>query len=112
MNANEMFPSKWLKAADLKGRTVKVTIASCVQEDIGKGEVKPCLYFLGKDKGIILNKTNTGNCLMAFGPETDNWHGKKVLLTTQFYPKFSTSGFIVQPLQDDQGKPFNDDIPW
>ena len=80
MNINDAFPSNYLKASDLKGRSVAVVIDSISMEEIGKGENKMICYFAGKDKGMVLNKTNANNIAVLYGPETDNWIGKEVIL--------------------------------
>lgn len=77
MNINGVFPSDFLKAIDLKGRTIKVTIEGCTMEEIGSDK-KPVLHFAGKDKGLVLNKTNASMLASAFGPETDAWAGKSI----------------------------------
>jgi hypothetical protein len=88
---SEAFPSNWLKAADLQGHTVKVTIANVEMEDVGDGE-KPIVSFLGKDKGLVLNKTNASFIVDAYGDETDGWKGKEI----ELYPdKTSYKGQVV-----------------
>lgn len=80
MNINSAFPSTYLKAADLQGRRVAVTIAGVVIEEIG-GEHKPIVKFVGKDRGIVLNKTNAAMIAeIANSAETDDWAGVKVVL--------------------------------
>lgn len=82
MNINDAFPSKWLKAADLKGGQPTVTVADVRYEDIGDDGNKPVIYFDGKEKGVVLNKTNATNIAQAYGEDTDAWRGKKVILFT------------------------------
>ena len=49
-------------------------------EDIG-GEHKPVVKFQGKDRGIVLNKTNAAMIAeIANSEETDDWKGVKVVL--------------------------------
>jgi len=79
MDINGVFPSKYLKAADLQGRDVQVVMANVRIEDIGDGD-KPVLYFQGKEKGLVLNKTNANNIAILYGSETNNWIGKPVTL--------------------------------
>lgn len=79
MNINEAFPSNYLKASDLKGQDVRVTIDRITMEDIG-GDHKPIVYFQGKEKGLVLNKTNGMNIAAMYGPETDGWAGNPVIL--------------------------------
>ena len=83
MNVNDIFPSNYLKAADLKGSQVKVMIDRVELETIGQGDnqqQKPVIYFVGKDKGLMANKTNMNAIAMVYGPETDDWHGAEIIL--------------------------------
>ena len=79
MRVSQAFPSNYLKAADLQGRNVPVTMNRVEMEDIG-GDHKPVLYFNGKDKGVVLNKTNANNIAQLYGDDTDNWIGQDVVL--------------------------------
>jgi len=88
---SEAFPSNWLKASDLQGRTIKVMIQNVVMEDVGDGE-KPILTFMGKDKGLVLNKTNANMIVDAYGDETNEWAGKEIEI---FPDKTSFKGQIV-----------------
>ena len=79
MNIGNAFPSAYIKAADLQGRSAIVTMDRVVMEDIG-GDQKPILYFLGKDRGLPLNKTNANIVAEMYGWETDNWQGNPITL--------------------------------
>ena len=80
MNINSAFPSNYLKAADLRGGRVTVVIDSVAIENIGD-EDKPIVYFQGKEKGLVLNKTNANMIAeIAKSEETDNWHDVRVTL--------------------------------
>lgn len=79
MNINEAFPSNYLKSSDLKGATPTVTMSHITNEKLGD-DTKLVLYFQGKEKGMVLNKTNANNIAQLYGPETDAWNGKKVTL--------------------------------
>lgn len=82
-NINDAFPSSYLKAADLQGSTPTVTIANVKFEEVGKDrDLRPIVYFAGKEKGVVLNKTNANNISKLYGPETDDWIGKPVMLGT------------------------------
>jgi len=88
---SEAFPSNWLRAADLTGHSVKVTIAGGALEDIGDGE-KPVISFLDKQKGLVLNKTNANMIVEYYGDETAGWIGKEI----ELYPtKVSFQGKLV-----------------
>jgi hypothetical protein len=79
MNINSAFPSTYLKAADLQGKSVTLTMDHVTMEDIG-GDQKPVLYFQGTERGIVLNKTNTSIISEMYGYETDDWVGKKITI--------------------------------
>lgn len=79
MNINDQFPSKYLKASDLQGRQVTVKMGRVEEEKIGDDQ-KPILYFQGKDRGVVLNKTNANNIAAIYGCETEDWYGKEITL--------------------------------
>jgi hypothetical protein len=80
MNIHKLFPSTYLKAADIDHET-NVTISRLQIEQVGDNE-KPVVCFLEFKKGMVLNKTNSTNIASLYGPETENWIGKKMLLAT------------------------------
>jgi hypothetical protein len=79
MNINTAFPSDYIRAADLQGRDIEVVMTHVEMKDIG-GDHKPVLYFEGKTRGLVLNKTNTAAITAAFGDETDEWAGQKIII--------------------------------
>lgn len=81
MNIHEVFPSKYVRAADLNGHRVTVTISRIAVERMGQdNEAKPVLYFAKATKGMVLNRTNAMAIAALYGPETDAWIGKPVTL--------------------------------
>jgi len=88
-NINQAFPSKFLKAADLGGHEVPVTIKGVQFEPVGQDkEMKPVLYFEGKQRGLVLNKTNANKIIEITGSAlTEDWRGHRIKLyptETQF----------------------------
>ena len=81
MNINEVYPSKYISASDLNGQNVRVTIARVDIEKIGT-DTKPVVYFKGKQKGLVCNKTNGKTIAMLYGDETDDWTGGELILFT------------------------------
>ena len=82
MKVNAAFPSNYLRAADLDGKTPNVTISHVKSENIGD-DLKLVVYFEGKDKGLVLNKTNATTIVELTGQDdTDNWKGYRVKLFT------------------------------
>jgi hypothetical protein len=80
MKMSSAFPSNFLKAADLNGKAVRVVIESVSVEKIGDDQ-KPVLHFAGKDRGLVLNKTNANRIIEAVGSdETDDWEGWSITL--------------------------------
>lgn len=80
MHIEAAFPSKYLKGADLNGKTVRVTIDRVEIEEVGDGDRKPVLYFQNKDKGLALNRINADTISSTLGPETDDWSGRTIEL--------------------------------
>lgn len=79
MRISAAFPSEFLKAADLQGKTVSVKISHVEMREVG-GEAKPVLFFVGKEKGMVLNKTNAGVIASVYGDDTDDWGDGEVSL--------------------------------
>src|SRR5688572_9897428 len=98
MKLGEAFPSKWLKAADLHGRKIGVTIDSVEMSNIGD-EDKLIVYFKDKSKGLILNVTNANMIAEIAGTdETDNWRGVQIAL---YSTKVDFSGRRVDAIRVD-----------
>lgn len=82
MKATDVFPSNYLRAGDLNGAEPTVTIKAVELEKIGT-DMKLVLYFEGKEKGVVLNKTNFSSIVDITGEEdTDDWAGHQIKLIT------------------------------
>jgi len=79
MKISQEFPSKYIKAADLGGREVKVTMQNVEREKLGD-DMKLVLYFKGKERGLVLNKTNAGTISDAYGDDTEDWFDQPLIL--------------------------------
>jgi arabinogalactan endo-1,4-beta-galactosidase len=79
MRISAAFPSKYLKAADLQGKQVKVVMSHVETETMGDDN-RPVLYFQGKEKGLVLNKTNANSISAVYGDDTDDWRGREIVL--------------------------------
>ena len=90
MKKDQIFPSKYLKEPDLRGRDVKVRIEYAEQVRLNQ---KPALllHFEGKDKALVVNATVYDQIVGATGEDdTDNWAGHTITLfptTTEFQGK-------------------------
>src|SRR5262245_23605837 len=78
MTRDEVFPSKYLKAADLKGKAYVATIESAPYETLqsldGKETQKIVLHFKNAEKTLPLNVTNFDAVCDATGfPDTEDW---------------------------------------
>lgn len=81
---DELYPGRFIKAADLKGKHVTVTIADVDLEDLegedGNAKTKCIISFRGAQKKLVACKTN-GLCLREmFGVKLAQWVGKRVTL--------------------------------
>ena len=86
-SVSELFPSRFLKAADLKGRTVKAKIKKVEVEEIGQDrDEKPVVYFEGVERGLVMNKTNAFAIAEIHGDPTGGWTGKEVELFSMMVP--------------------------
>jgi len=120
MRSNEAFPSKFVKAADVKAKSIVAVISHVAQEKVGQGQDqkdKLVLHF-ENEKSLVLNRTNWETLEDAFG-DSDEWAGHKIKLyaaRTQYQGKM-VDAVRVQPIaskpapQAAEDPPFNDDLP-
>ena len=81
MKISEEFPSNYLRAVDLQGREIKVIMQNVERVKLGD-DTKPTVYFKGRDKGLVLNKTNSTAIADAYGDDTDDWMDQPLILFT------------------------------
>ena len=88
-----MFPSKYLKSEDLKGKPRVLTIESARYETLkgmdGKETQKIVLYFQNVPKLLPLNATNfDAVCDVTGFPDTEDWPGQEI----ELYPTKTSMG--------------------
>ena len=79
MELASIFPSRYVKASDLKGREITVVIARAEVEKLGDDN-KLVLYFQGAEKGLVTNRTNADRVSYLYGSNTDQWIGREIVL--------------------------------
>jgi hypothetical protein len=71
-----------MKAADVEDE-LTLKIKDVTEETVGAGkekETKLCVWFTNHKQGLLLNKTNNRTLRGAFGDETEEWIGKRVVV--------------------------------
>ena len=99
MNVNEFVQSAYLKGYDLLGKTVNVTIRELTVETVGapgQQEQKPVLWFEGKERGLICNKTNLVAVARLYGPEMDAWAGQRISLHPENVRAFGAEHLVIR----------------
>ena len=79
MNIDDIFPSKYLKASDLNGQDLNVTITDTTVAQFDDGH-KIEATLSGQSKSFICNKTNARAIATAYSSDTNAWHGREVTL--------------------------------
>jgi hypothetical protein len=79
-----MFPNLYLKAVELKGKDVTLTITQVEFSDLrmvtGATKRKAVVHFAGTEKKLVLNKTNGDTIGDLYGTEATGWIGKRITL--------------------------------
>lgn len=94
MDYDELFPGRFLKSGEFKGRDVTLVIKGIRTEELpetsGGVRVRGIIAFGGTKKELVLNKTN-GECLKAlFGRDTAAWLGKRITFFPAPYTDHTT----------------------
>jgi hypothetical protein len=92
----DIFPSKYLRSADLQGKPVVCQIDRALVETLksakGEDQTKVVLYFVGKKKSLPLNMTNFDSVADIAGDTVEAWRGHRIEI---FPTTTSMSGRIV-----------------
>ena len=115
MDRNDLFPSRYLKAVDLGGKPLIVTIKDAKVEALnnpqgGGTSDKLVLSFVNQSKRLVCNITNYNSIADVHGDETDGWTGKRI----ELYPtKASVGGksFDAVRVRQPMAEELNDAIP-
>ena len=106
-----------LKAKDFIGKNLKLTIervetVTYLASEKDPEQTRPVLYFVGKEKRLVLNGTNVKILCVAYGDDGDNWIDHEIGLSTADYTaKGFGHGWVVTIL-DVKPETFDDDIPF
>lgn len=81
---DELYPGRFLKAGELRGKKVTLTIADVDLEELegedGKKKAKATMSFRETEKQMVMCKTNGICCKTMFGTELAKWIGKRVTI--------------------------------
>lgn len=82
---DDVFPSRFLRASDLNGKPITVTIERAPLEKLkgmdGKEDTKTVLYFVGAKKCLPLNRTNWDTCAdITNEGDSDSWKSHRIEL--------------------------------
>ena len=108
--AADLYPSKYLSAADLKGKRVSATIAKVEIEEFlndGLKQNKPVVHFKEAIKPFVANKTNVGILAKLLDEDTDNWVNKQIGLRMELV---SFRGKVTESIRVTQPNEFNDAV--
>jgi hypothetical protein len=129
---SDLFPSKWLNAGDLNGRTFDLTISRIdgdmfpIHPRTREKELKAVVYFEKARKGLILNATQaTQIAEIAGSSRFTDWPGTRVTLApgtapngkptitirTAPAPADSVPAPPEDPAPVPSGRPLNEDLP-
>ena len=94
---SEMIVSKFLRKEDFDEDRV-LTIKGVKLEDVGnQGEQRWVVHFREVDKGMVLNITSIRVLEGAFGDDSDDWTGERVMVYVD--PNVSFQGRVVGGLR-------------
>jgi hypothetical protein len=85
------FSRDYIADFDLAGKDVTVTIVKVEAKELTSvrgTQLKPVLWFEGKERGFVCNKTNAKTISNMYGKDVGAWFGKKITL----YPTTTSAG--------------------
>lgn len=97
MHIDDIYPSKWLRANDLRGQSHTVRIKDVEQGTVGEKDQLIVSFYDGW-KPLGLNKTNASAIAAIYGPDTDEWLEQDVVL---FPTRVDFQGKMVDAIRVD-----------
>lgn len=93
-----LFPSQYIKAAELRGKDVPLTIkrvdlANLPLKGTSDTKKRGVIEFQETDKKLVLNRTNADIIARLHGRDTEDWIGKRIAL----YPAMASFGRETVP---------------
>lgn len=104
MTIDEVFPSRWLHAADLQGRSVVVKVESVTVEEVRDPRTfqpvqKIVVAFVGAEKKLIPNKTQfEALCAISKADTARGWQGKRFILSPAKFRGKDTIAVSAPPI--------------
>ena len=96
VDMGEAFPSRFLKATDLRGKDKIVTIHGAPVKELVGANSRYVLYFHDEEKALVINKTNNNMLINLLGRDGEKWDGKQITL----YPtKVEMKGELVAAIR-------------
>jgi len=107
-----MFDRDFIGSWDLEGREAVVVISKVRAETLtaqgSKKSKRPVVWFEGKEKAMVLNKTNAKTIAGMYGADTTKWVGKRIAIyptTTKFGPDTVDCIRVRPTIPQQQAKP-------
>ena len=87
---DELFPGRFLKAGEFKGKAVTLTISGVTIEELpqekGADMERGIVHFAETKKALVLNKTNGEAIKAMFSRDVGQWIGRKVTFAPDTVP--------------------------
>jgi hypothetical protein len=100
-SATDFLNSNYFRAEDLDpSLLIETSIVSVRPRDFDDGSHKLVVYTDHQGQGIVLNQTRLKTIIAAFGPNFDNWPGKKIVIRrgSTMYSGKPTPAIVVEPV--------------
>ena len=100
-SATDFLNSNYFRAEDLDPSVlIETTIVSVRPRDFDDGSHKLVVYTDHQGQGVVLNQTRLKTIIAAFGPNFDNWPGKKIIICQgpTVYSGKPAQAIVVEPV--------------
>lgn len=81
MRKTDALPKEFITGEEIGQREIKLVIANVVMKKMpNSNDHKPVMYFVGKERGMVVNSGNWDVMKTVYTDESDLWAGKTVIL--------------------------------
>lgn len=101
MKKSDALPTEHISGNEIGNHRLTLTVSHIAMKKLGDGTEKPVMYFVGKDRGMVINSGNWDAMANVYGDESSNWHSKPIELfavPTQTPAGVPTLGCRISPV--------------
>lgn len=82
MLKSQALPTEYISGTEVGNHRINLIVDKVVMKKMNDGMMKPVMYFVGKERGMVVNSGNWDAMELVYGVNSDDWAGRPLVLFT------------------------------